>query len=46
MMDILVLGAIVGGALYFLYRALWKKGCYCPGCNVTACPGKSKDTQS
>jgi len=43
MVDILLIGAIVVGALYLLYRALWQKGCYCPGCTGQLCPGKHKD---
>ncbi len=37
MIDLLLIAGIVGGALYLLYRSLWKKGCYCPGCEVQGC---------
>jgi hypothetical protein len=39
-LDILLAGAIIAGALYLLYRSLWKKKGYCPGCPVEGCPDK------
>lgn len=41
--DIVVMVLIVAGALYLLYRSVWKKQGHCPGCDVSACPSsKSK----
>jgi hypothetical protein len=37
--DIALIALIVGGAAYLLYRSLWKKRGYCPGCDSQ---GKSK----
>jgi hypothetical protein len=31
--DIVLAGLIVGGAVYLLYRSLWKKKGYCHGCD-------------
>jgi hypothetical protein len=31
--DIALMVLIVGGALYLLYRSLWKKKGYCHGCD-------------
>ena len=31
--DIVLIVPIVGGAVYLLYRSLWKKKGYCHGCN-------------
>ncbi len=39
-LDLLLVGAIIAGALHLLYRSLWKKRGYCPGCPVEGCPGK------
>jgi hypothetical protein len=39
-LDILLTGAIIGGALYLLYRAFWQKRGYCPGCTAENCTGK------
>jgi len=30
--DIVLAGVIAGGAVYLLYRSLWKKRGYCSGC--------------
>jgi len=38
--DLLLASAIIIGALYLLYRSLWKKRGYCPGCTGESCPGK------
>lgn len=32
--DMVLIALIVGGALYLLYRSLWKKKGYCPGCTT------------
>jgi len=37
--DIVLIVVIVGGAVYLLYRSLWKKKGYCTGCDS---PGKCK----
>ncbi|HAM33954.1 MAG TPA: FeoB-associated Cys-rich membrane protein [Deltaproteobacteria bacterium] len=31
--DFVLIGLIVGGAFYLLYRSLWKKKGYCHGCD-------------
>jgi hypothetical protein len=31
--DIVLIVPIVGGAVYLLYRSLWKKKGYCAGCD-------------
>jgi hypothetical protein len=31
--EILLIGLIAAGAIFLLYRLLWKKRGYCPGCN-------------
>jgi hypothetical protein len=31
--DIVLIVPIVGGAVYLLYRSLWKKKGYCTGCD-------------
>jgi hypothetical protein len=37
--DIVLIVLIVGGAVYLLYRSIWKKKGYCHGCDPS---GKSK----
>ena len=37
--DFVLIGLIVGGAFYLLYRSLWKKKGYCHGCDSS---GKCK----
>ena len=37
--DIVLIVLIVGGAVYLLYRSLWKKKGYFPGCDPS---GKCK----
>ena len=37
--DIVLIVLIVGGAVYLLYRSLWKKKGYCAGCDTS---GKCK----
>ncbi|MFZ5452874.1 MAG: FeoB-associated Cys-rich membrane protein [Thermodesulfobacteriota bacterium] len=38
--DLFLAGGIALGALYLLYRSLWKKRGYCPGCEVPSCPAR------
>ena len=38
--DIAVMALIVTGALYVLYRSVWKKQGHCPGCDAGWCPTK------
>lgn len=33
--DIVFAGLIVGGAVYLLYRSIWKKRGYCTGCTTS-----------
>jgi hypothetical protein len=35
--DIALMTVIIGGAVYILYRSLWKKKGHCPGCNSEIC---------
>lgn len=35
--DIIFMVLIVTGALYLLYRSLWKKQGHCPGCDSGTC---------
>lgn len=35
--DILLMGLIIAGAIYLLYHSLWKKKGHCPGCDTGAC---------
>ncbi|MCL6558151.1 MAG: FeoB-associated Cys-rich membrane protein [Firmicutes bacterium] len=45
--DILLMGLIMAGALYLLYRSLWKKKGHCPGCDTGACHAdKSRDSNA
>jgi len=37
--DIVLIVLIVGGAVYLMYRSLWKKKGYCAGCDTS---GKCK----
>jgi hypothetical protein len=41
-LDTLLAGAIIAGALYLLYRSIWKKRGYCPGCSGGSCSEKPK----
>jgi hypothetical protein len=45
LVDLLLAGAIVLGAVYLIYRTLWKKQGYCPGCNGHTCSGGRNDLQ-
>ncbi len=40
--DILLMGLIIGGALYLLYRSIWKKKGHCSGCASETCEMKKK----
>jgi len=40
--DILLMVLIIGGAVYLLYRSLWKKKGHCHGCDSEACDVKKK----
>lgn len=40
--DILLMGVIIGGALYLLYRSVWKKKGHCSGCNSVTCEMNKK----
>lgn len=40
--DIVWMTAIIGGAVYLLYRSLWKKKGHCQGCESGTCEGKKK----
>ncbi len=35
--DILLMVLIIGGAIYILYRSVWKKKGHCSGCASEAC---------
>lgn len=44
--DILWMAVIIGGALYLLYRSIWKKKGHCPGCSSGTCEaGKKKQEE-
>lgn len=38
--DVALMILIVGGALYLLYRSIWKKGGYCHGCSSSGSCGQ------
>ena len=40
--DILLMGLIIAGAVYLLYRSLWKKKGHCPGCDSETCKPDKK----
>lgn len=40
--DILLMGVIIGGALYLLYRSVWKKKGHCSGCCSEICEMNKK----
>ncbi|MBF0551622.1 MAG: FeoB-associated Cys-rich membrane protein [Deltaproteobacteria bacterium] len=40
--DVVWMGAIISGALYLLYRSLWKKQGCCSGCSSTTCQAGKK----
>ncbi len=43
--DIALMAVIVGGAVYLLYRSLWKKKGHCPGCDVETRETKEKGSK-
>ena len=44
LVDLILAGALICGAVYLLYRSLWKKRGYCPGCDSHNCaPKPEKD---
>lgn len=45
MVDLLLAGAIVLGAVYLIYRSPRKKPGYCPGCDARTCGVGGKDHQ-
>lgn len=40
--DLLLAGAIIIGSVYLLYRSVWKKRGFCPGCDSETCSTKPK----
>jgi len=42
--DLIWAGAIILGAVYLIYRFLWKKQGYCPGCDAHTCGSRSQRT--
>lgn len=40
--DMLWMGAIIAGALYLLYRSVWKKNGHCQGCTSGTCAVSEK----
>jgi hypothetical protein len=40
--DVVLMVLIVGGAVYLLYRSLWKKKGHCQGCLSGACDSKRR----
>ncbi len=43
--DIILIALIAGGALWLLYRTLWKTkgGCHSSDCSGCSCDSKTKD---
>jgi len=41
--DIALMAVIIGGAVYLLYRSLWKKKGHCSGCDSNTCETKKKN---
>jgi len=42
--DIVLMAVIVSGAVYLLYRPLWKKKGHCAGCSSEACGMKKHNS--
>jgi hypothetical protein len=40
--DIIWMVSIIGGALYLLYRSIWKKKGHCQGCDSGGCSAGKK----
>jgi hypothetical protein len=38
--DVALMAVIIAGAVYLLYRSLWKKKGHCPGCDSETCTKK------
>jgi len=44
--DTIWMGLIIAGALYLLYRSVWKKKGHCAGCSSGACDmGKTSNAK-
>lgn len=41
--DIIWMALIIAGAGYVLYRSVWKKRGYCPGCDSQTCSSKPEN---
>jgi hypothetical protein len=37
LVDIVLMAVIIAGAVYLLYRSIWKKKGHCPGCDSDIC---------
>ena len=35
--DLVLMAFIISGAIYLLYRSLWKQKGHCAGCDAAAC---------
>lgn len=35
--DIALMAVVIAGAVYLLYRSIWKKKGHCSGCNHSQC---------
>jgi len=45
--DIALMAVIIAGAVYLLYRSVWKKKGHCPGCDSGICTdGKKNKSQN
>lgn len=40
--DIVLMALIIAGAIYLLYRSVWKKKGHCQGCNSETCDREKK----
>ncbi len=40
--DIALIAVIIAGAVYLLYRSVWKKKGHCPGCDSEICDSSTK----
>jgi hypothetical protein len=40
--DYLLMGLIIGGAIYLLYHSIWKKKGHCSGCTSETCELRKK----
>jgi len=39
--DLLLAGGLIIGSIYLLYRSVWKRKGFCPGCDSRACSIKA-----